>query len=116
MAVAGGVSTFFYLRYMCQKLYPDYSNEGFFSMYGMLTGTISSGILLLREIDQKMETPAANNLVLGSSFGIAFGAPVLLLVSMAAKGTLMTFGTLGLIIVYFVVLLVFMAKVGSKKK
>ena len=116
MAVAGGVVTFFYLKYMCNKLYPEYSNEGFFSMYGMLTGTISSGILLLREIDPKMETPAANNLVLGSSFGIAFGAPVLLLISLAAKGTAMTFVTLGLIVIYLAILLVFMAKVGKKKK
>lgn len=116
MAVLGGVVTFVYLKYMCKKLYPDYTYEGFFSMYGMLTGTISSGILLLREIDPKMETPAANNLVLGSSFGIAFGAPVLLLVSLAAKSTLMTFITLGLVVIYLAILLVFINRVGTKKK
>lgn len=116
MAVVGGVVTFFYLKWMCSKLYPEYPHEGFFSMYGMLTGTISSGILLLREIDPKMETPAANNLVLGSSFGIAFGAPLLVLISLAAKSTLMTFVTLGLIIVYFALLILFIFKVGRKKK
>ncbi|MCF0134965.1 MAG: sodium:glutamate symporter, partial [Lachnospiraceae bacterium] len=51
MAVAGGVVTFIYLKFLCRKVYPDYPYEGFFSMYGMLTGTISSGVLLLREID-----------------------------------------------------------------
>ncbi|MBR6790892.1 MAG: sodium:glutamate symporter, partial [Oscillospiraceae bacterium] len=63
MAVLGGVATFIYLWHMCQKIYPGYPLEGFFSMYGMLTGTISSGILLLREIDPEFSTPAANNLV-----------------------------------------------------
>jgi multiple sugar transport system permease protein len=58
-------------------------------MYGMMTGTISSGILLLREIDSDFHTPAANNLVSGSSVGIILGAPVLVLVSLAAKSDLM---------------------------
>ena len=115
MAVLGGIVTFIYLWFMCKKLYPGYAYEGFFSMYGMLTGTISSGVLLLREIDPDMETPAANNMVTGSSFGIIFGAPVLLLVSLAAKSELMVWVTLGLVFIYLAALLLFMAKVGKKK-
>jgi len=115
MAVAGGVSTFLYLRYMCKKLYPGYEYEGFFSMYGMLTGTISSGVLLLREIDPYFDTPAANNLLTGSSFGIAFGAPLLVLISMAAKSDVMVFVVLGLIFIYLAALLLFIFKVGKKK-
>lgn len=114
MAVAGGIVTFVYLNYMCKKLYPDYAYEAFFSMYGMLTGTISSGVLLLREIDPEYETPAANNLISGSSFGIAFGAPVLLLVSMAAKNDIMTFVTLSLVVMYLAILLLFIFKAGKK--
>ena len=116
MAVAGCVSTFCYLLFMCKKLYPTYAMEGFFSMYGMLTGTISSGVLLLREIDPEFETPAANNLVTGSSFGIIFGAPVLLLVSMAAKGDRMTWLTLALVFLYLAILLLFIFKTGKNKK
>lgn len=115
MAVAGGVVTFIFLKYMCQKIYPDYAYEGFFSMYGMLTGTISSGILLLREIDPEFETPAATNLVTGSSFGIAFGAPILVLVSMAAKSDIMVFVVFGLAVLYLVLLLLFIFNVGKKK-
>ena len=111
MAVLGAIVTFIYLLYMCKKLYPGYAYEGFFSMYGMLTGTISSGVLLLREIDPNFETPAANNLVTGSSFGIVFGAPVLLLVSYAPQDTWMT---LLLIIVYLLALMLFIFKVGKK--
>ena len=75
------------------------------SMYGMLTGTISSGILLVRELDPQMETPAANNLVLGSSFAIMLGAPLLVLVGMAPNSTAMTFTVLGLVIVYYFLLM-----------
>ena len=116
MAVAGGVVTFIFLRFMCNKLYPDYSYEGFFSMYGMLTGTLSSGVLLLREIDPNFETPAANNLVVGSSFGIIFGAPLLVLISLAAENDLMVWVTFGLIVIYLVLLLLFMFKIRGRKK
>ena len=118
MAVAGGIVTFFYLMYMSKKLYKGYVYEGFFSMYGMLTGTISSGVLLLREIDPQMKTPAANNLITGSSFGIAFGAPLLILIGMAPKSDTMTLIVFVLVIVYISALLLFIFKAGknSKKK
>ena len=113
MAVLGAVGTYIYLLYVCKKIYPGYEYEGFFSMYGMLTGTISSGVLLLREIDPEFKTPAANNLVTGSSFGIIFGAPVLLLVSYAPKNPWLT---LILIFVYLAALLVFIFNIGRKAK
>ena len=85
LVVAGAALTLVHLRFVCKKVYPGYYYEGLVSMYGMMTGTISSGVLLLREIDPLMKTPAANNLVLGSSFGIVLGAPILILVGLAAR-------------------------------
>jgi len=105
MAGAGGLITFFYLKWLCRRVYPHYPDEGFLSMYGMLTGTISSGILLLRPIDPNFETPAANNLVTGSSFGIVLGVPMLIFIALAAESSIMLFVTVGMIIVYLTVLL-----------
>ena len=105
MAVAGGAVTFVYLRWLCARIYPDYRDEGFLSMYGMLTGTISSGILLLRPIDPQLETPAANNLVLGSSYGIVLGAPMLIFIGLAAESPLMLGVTFALIVLYLAGLL-----------
>ena len=81
-------------------------------MYGMMTGTISSGILLLREIDSDFETPAANNLVSGSSVGIILGAPVLVLVSLAARSDLMTIVVCGIGVVYLTVLLLLLHRIS----
>jgi len=116
MAVLGGVVTLIYLNFMCKKIYKGYEYEGMLSMYGMLTGTISSGVLLLREIDPDFRTPAANNLILGSSFGIAFGAPLLVLIGMAPKSLSMTWIVTALIIVYLILLLLFIFKVKARKK
>lgn len=105
MSIAGGFGTFYYLKKVTQVLYPDYYYEGFLSMFGMMTGTVSSGILLLREIDGELKTPAANNLVTGSVSAIVFGIPMLILIGMAPKSELMLWLTLFLIVVYFFVLL-----------
>jgi len=115
MSITGGVVTLLYLRFMCEKLYPGYVYEGFLSMFGMLTGTISSGVLLLREIDPELKTPASNNLVTGSSFGIIFGIPMLILISFAAKSDVSVFLALGFIVLYLAALLLFIFKAGKKK-
>ena len=115
MAVAGVIITFLYIMFISKKIYKGYVYEGFFSMYGMLTGTISSGVLLLREIDPQMKTPAANNLITGSSFGIIFGAPMLLLIGLAPKSDMMTYITFGLVIIYFLALFLFILKAGTNK-
>ena len=115
MAVTGAVLTLIHLKAVCKRVYPGYFYEGMLSMYGMLTGTISSGVLLLRELDPQMETPAANNLVLGSSFAIMLGAPLLVLVGMAPNSTAMTFTVLGLVIVYYLLLLGII-RIKRKKK
>ena len=46
---AGAVVTWFFLKWAAGHAYPAYRHEGLISMYGMLTGTIGSGILLLKE-------------------------------------------------------------------
>ena len=115
MCVIGTVVTLFYLQWFCKRIYPDYYYEGFLSLFGMLTGVISSGILLLREVDPKYETPAANNLVLGSSFAIGFGFPVLILIGMAPRSDLMALVTVGILTAYMVLLWVYMIAVKPKK-
>ena len=85
-------------------------------MYGMLTGTIRSGVLLLREIDPNLTTPAANNMIVGSSFGIVLGAPVLLLVSLAPQSDLNCWLTVALAAVYLIILSLVIRRAGGKKK
>ena len=115
LTVTGGIVTWLHLSHVCRAVYPDYYYEGLISMFGMLTGTISSGVLLLRETDPDLSTPAANNLITGSSFGILLGAPVLILVGMAPKSTMLCLVTLGLAVLYLIILDVIIFKVGRNK-
>lgn len=115
MCFFGTFVTLLFLRWLCKKIYPNHYYEGLLSMYGMLTGTISSGVLLLREIDPYFKTPAATNLITGSSFAIFFGAPMLIFIGLAPESNKMLFLTLGLIVVYFLALILFIAKAKRKK-
>jgi ESS family glutamate:Na+ symporter len=111
LAIVGALFTLLYLRWICKRVYTDYYLEGLLSMYGMMTGTISSGILLLREIDPNYHTPAANNLVSGSAFAVLFGFPLLALIGIAPNSDFMTVVVLGLLVVYMGLLLLFLLKV-----
>ncbi|MHC1786857.1 MAG: hypothetical protein AB9880_07340 [Christensenellales bacterium] len=107
MALAGAFSTYFFVRALCTRLTPGFREESFVAMYGMLTGTISSGILLLRQIDPELRTPAADQLIIGSGTGILFGAPMLLLIGFAPQSEAMLFLTIALCALYLAALLAF---------
>ena len=115
ITVLGAIATWVHLCIVCKVVYKDYYYEGLLSMYGMLTGTISSGVLLLREIDPDLKTPAANNLVAGSGFGIVLGAPVLLLVGLAPKSTMLAWIAVGSGAVYCAVLCLIIRKAHRRK-
>ena len=87
-------------------------------MFGMLTGTASNGLILLREIDPKFETPAANNLVLQTLAAIFLGLPVLLLMGFAPQSLKATWITMGIMLVFWAALTVFMlrTKIFKRKK
>ena len=110
----GAVVTFFYVLRCCRKLYPDYEYEGFFSMFGMLTGTASNGMILLREIDPRFETPAANNLVLQTIPALAFGFPVLLLMGFAPQSLTNTLITMGIMVVALLIFGLFIFRKTKK--
>lgn len=104
ITVGGGFATLFYNIYMSKIVYPDYPIAGMLGMYGMMTGTASEGIMLLREVDPLFQTPMSGNLVSGSSTAIIFGLPVLLLIGLAPQSATLSYVTLGACILYWVIL------------
>ena len=49
LGVVGAIVTYVYNRIVAKTLFPDYYEEQFLAMYGMLTGTASTGILVKSE-------------------------------------------------------------------
>ena len=85
LAVAGTLLTFFYVNWVCKKIFPAYRHEQFLAFFGMLTGTASTGMILLREIDGSYRTPASENLVYQSLPAIVFGFPLMFLATWAPQ-------------------------------
>ena len=115
MGVVGLVITYVYVYYICKKLFPAYAEQQFLAMYGMLTGTASTGVILLREIDGDFKTPVADNLVYQNFPAMVFGFPILILATMAPTKPYLT---LGIVFVFMILMniLLFRSMIFKKKK
>jgi ESS family glutamate:Na+ symporter len=114
IGVLGAFFTYGYLRIVCKKLFPDYEEEEFLMMYGMLTGTASTGTILLREIDGDFKTPAADNMVYQNLPAIVFGFPLMLIADLAPTSPLLT---LGIVAAFFLIMniILFRSKIFKKR-
>ena len=115
MGLAGLVLTYAYVYFVCRRLFPNYQEQQFLAMYGMLTGTASTGIILLREIDGDFKTPVADNLVYQNFPAMVFGFPILLLATMAPTQPGMTLIIVAAFLVVINILL-FRSCIFKKKK
>jgi len=115
MGVVGAFITYYYNYFIAKTLFKEYAEEQFLTMYGMLTGTASTGVILLREIDGDFNTPASDNLVYQNFPAIVFGFPLMLLATMAPVKPILTFVILA---VFFIVMniILFRSKIFKKRK
>ncbi len=114
MGVVGLVITYAYNRFVAKTLFGEYCEEQFLMMYGMLTGTASTGTILLREIDGDFRTPAADNMVYQNFPAIVFGFPLMFLATLAPVKPYLT---LGILFVFFIVMniILFRSKIFKKR-
>jgi ESS family glutamate:Na+ symporter len=81
----------------------------------MLTGTASTGVMLLRELDPMYKTDAKDNLVYQNFPAIAFGFPLMLLANLAPKKPVLTFVIL---LLFFIVMniILFRRQIFKRRK
>lgn len=118
MGILGALVTFFYIHFVSKVLFKEYRYEQFFAMYGMLTGTASTGIILLREIDPNFDTPASDNLVYQNVPAIIFGLPIMFLASYApqSRQSAMICGCIVLGLLIVLLLILFRRQIFKKRK
>ncbi|MCF7924840.1 MAG: hypothetical protein K9L64_07050 [Candidatus Izimaplasma sp.] len=77
LATIGTLSTFAYLRWVTKKVYHnEYEVHYFIGMFGMLTGTASTGLALLKGVDSDFKSPIAEEMVVGSGTAISLALPL----------------------------------------
>lgn len=115
MGVVGLAITYVYNALVAKSLFPEYHEEQFLAMYGMLTGTASTGVILLREIDGDFKSPAMDNLVYQNFPAIVFGFPMMLLATLAPVKPVLT---LIILVVFFAVmnLILFRSRIFKRRR
>ena len=105
LGVVGLLITYAYNRIVAKTLFADYAEEQFLMMYGMLTGTASTGVILLREVDGDFKTPASDNMVFQNFPAIVLGFPMMFLATLAPVKPVLT---MVIFVVFFTALNVFL--------
>lgn len=116
ISAVGGVATLYYIRYMTKKVYTQYQDEYFVGLFGMLTGVASTGIALLKGLDRNLESPVAEEMVLGSGTAITMALPLFGFLMLPSLGygesyeglfeLIALFGCLAYVVVMFIILMV----------
>jgi ESS family glutamate:Na+ symporter len=120
IGTVGGIITIYYTIFVCKRIFKTDVLENILALYGTLTGIVSTGLALVKEIDPNFESTATKNLVLGSGAGLFVGFPLMLLLNVpivgyvSGKPILYLYTMLGLLL-YFIVLCILMY-VGRPKK
>ncbi len=86
IGIIGGIVTIVYIVYVCKRIYKTDVLENMLALYGNLTGVVSTGLALVKEIDPNLESSAGKNLVLGSGAGLFVGFPLMLLLNVPVVG------------------------------
>lgn len=107
VTVGGTILTLIYIVWFAKKAFKEHTRHYTLAMFGMLTGTASTGMALLRGIDPDLETPVAKSFVLGSAVAAPLGIPLMLLLGVPIIGY--TENNPSLYYITFIVLFLYMS-------
>ncbi len=113
ITIIGGFATIAYTVFVCRRIYNKDVLENILALYGTLTGIVSTGLALVKEIDPEFRSSATKNLVLGSGAGLFVGLPLMLLLNVPVTGyvthrPIFYLYTLIGLIIYFLILSILM--------
>ncbi|MBN1883667.1 MAG: hypothetical protein JW885_15980 [Deltaproteobacteria bacterium] len=89
-SVAVGLITLLFSFWYAKRSFATYHFERAIAIYGMLTGTINTGLILLRMVDPEYKTPVAQDLVFTSAISLPLCFPLLLFVNWPVNGVEVT--------------------------
>lgn len=89
-SIAVGLITLLFSFWYAKRSFDSYPFERAIAIYGMLTGTINTGLILLRMVDPEYKTPVAQDLVFTSAISLPLCFPLLLFVNWPLKGVEVT--------------------------
>jgi ESS family glutamate:Na+ symporter len=86
MAILGGVVTLFTVFWFSSRLFRDYAFFRTILIYGAMTGTLPTGLALLRMVDHDFETPASSDYMFAVGIVFVFAIPFIVSMNFPAYG------------------------------
>ncbi|MDA3833177.1 MAG: sodium:glutamate symporter [Spirochaetales bacterium] len=84
LTTAGGLMAYFTLPWICSRLFVDHQFHRALIIFGASTGTMPTGLALLRVIDPEFETPVASDYMYSSGFTFLLAIPLILSINLPA--------------------------------
>ncbi|MDD4896279.1 MAG: sodium:glutamate symporter, partial [Atribacterota bacterium] len=103
----GGIITIIFILWMTPRVFKSDILQNIIAFYGTYTGTISTGMALLKQVDPGFNSGASENIVLGSGIALIFGFPLMVMLNIPIFGYITKQP-----VMYFVALLSFLAYFG----
>ncbi len=86
ITTTGGIVTIIFILWMTPRVFKKDIFENTMVFYGTYTGTISTGMALLKQIDPGFHSGASENIVLGSGIALVFGFPLMVMLNIPIFG------------------------------
>ncbi|MCK5740207.1 sodium:glutamate symporter [bacterium] len=120
IAGIGSVTTFYGTIWFCSRLFSDHRFLRTLFIFGVSTGTISTGLALLRAVDPEFESPVAIDYTYASGIAFAIVIPLILIINLPLKtmktgNPVYTWITFGVIFAYMAFILISYALISRKR-
>lgn len=85
LTTVGGIFMMFYSYFMCKWIYKKDTLEHVVTIYGTWTGTITTGMALLKELDPDGKTNVPEDMVIGSGIAAAPGIALMMILGLSTQ-------------------------------
>jgi len=121
MVILTASITLFWVFYIGKRIWQEHTHERIAGIFGMETGTVATGLVLIRILDPSFKTPAATDLAISSIVALPFlffmfnlmNGPILFGISLEI--TLLIFAAIEVLILFLLKILGFWKKPIGKK-
>ncbi len=120
ISVIGGFITFISVLWISSRIFEDYQFHRALIIYGACTGTMPTGLALLRVVDPDFETPVATDYMYSAALTFFFVIPFILSINLPAYSVtkdnpLLFWAAIGVGLVYLIFVLISHRIVGGKR-
>ncbi|MHB0854723.1 MAG: sodium/glutamate symporter family protein [Rectinema subterraneum] len=85
MSTLCGIMVYYTLPWVCSRIFRDFRFERMLMLYGVSTGTLSTGLALLRVMDPEFKTKVSSDYMLSAGLTFVLAIPFILTINLPAK-------------------------------